>query len=141
MKKVILILTIGCCIISCYSVKKMDENNTLNSYKIIKIDSISNVYVLSALKSDTLYKILSYNDYSNKCRNIIINNSYRLNLKSVFVRGFTDSTGRKFDITPETVVGLNSFEYHGVSVSIDNLPNQKRDLFEASNLNGLCIND
>ena len=139
MKALVLKFTITCCILSCYSVKETDETNQLNGYKIIKIDSIKNVFVLSALRSDTLYKILSYFDSSNKCRNVFVNNTYKLNLKSLFIRGFVDSSGRKFDITPDAVPGLTGLEYHGVLVSIDKLPNQKRDLFEATNLNGLCF--
>jgi len=139
MKYLALLLAISCCSSSCYPGKESDGGNQFISYKIIKIDSVKNVYVLSALKSDTLYKILSYKDPSNICRNIFINNTYGLNLKSIFIRGFIDSSGRKFDITPESVPGLTSFEYHGVSISIDDLPKQKRDLFEASNLKGLCF--
>jgi hypothetical protein len=139
MKNTIFILAIACCIVSCYSVKEIDEIDQLNSYKIIKLDSINNIYVLSAMRSDTLYKILSYKDSSHACRSIYVNNTYKLNLKSLFIRGFIDSSGRRFDITPEAVPGLTGFEYHGVLVSIDNLPNQKRDLFEATNLKGLCL--
>lgn len=139
MKNLILILAIANCIVSCYSVKETDETNQLDSYKIIRIDSVNSVYVLSAKRSDTIYKILSYKDSSDKCRNIFMNKTYRLNLKSLFIRGFIDSSGRNFDITPEAVPGLTSFEYHGVSISIDNLPKQKRDLFEATNLKGLCL--
>jgi hypothetical protein len=139
MKNLILILAITYCYVSCYSVKEIDESYQLNSYKIIKLDSINNVYVLSAMRLDTLYKILSYKDSSNKCRSIFVNNTYKLNLKSLFIRGFIDSSGRRFDITPEAVPGLTGFEYHGVLVSIEDLPNQKRDLFEATNLRGLCF--
>jgi hypothetical protein len=139
MKNLILILAITYCLVSCYSVKETDEIYQLNSYRIIKLDSINHVYVLSAMRSDTLYKVLSYKDSSNKCRNIFVDKTYKLNLKSLFIRGFVDSSGRKFDITPDAVPGLTGFEYHGVLVSIDNLPNQKRDLFEATNLKGLCL--
>jgi hypothetical protein len=139
MKNLILILAITYCLVSCYSVKGTGEIYQLNSYRIIKLDSINNVYVLSAMRSDTLYKVLSYKDSSNKCRNVFVNNTYKLNLKSLFIRGFVDSSGRKFDITPDAVPGLTGFEYHGVLVSIDKLPNQKRDLFEATNLKGLCF--
>jgi hypothetical protein len=62
--------------------------------------------------------------------------SYPLNLKSLFIRGFNG----KYGITPETVHGLTGLSFYGTNITIDNtVLNQKRDLFQATNLKGLCF--
>lgn len=56
-----------------------------NIYKITKIDSIDNVYVIYALKSDTIYKVLSLRTSLYKCSLVSVGASDPLKLKSLFI--------------------------------------------------------
>lgn len=140
MKKSVCYLFIFIGVHSCISPPHSGNKIYSNSYQITKIDSIDNVYIIYALKFDTAYKILSLRVPLMKCRLVSVGNFYPLKLKSLFVRGFVDSSGRKFDITPEAVFRLTGISYYGTTITIDEgAKNQKRDLFEATNLTGLCF--
>jgi hypothetical protein len=112
------------------------STKTEGAYQVIKIDSLENIYIIHAIKADSIYKILSHKEYSLNCKEIKLNEYYILDLKSLFMRGFNG----KYDITPRAIDNLNGVQYFGTDIFIDNdIKNEVRDIFVASNLKGLCL--
>ncbi len=128
-----MIITVFSCIPS-----KMGKKSTAKVlYKVIQIDSVKNVYIVYARSRDTIYKILSVKkNITNICNLIFVNASYEFDLQSLFIRNFNG----KYDITPDAIDLLTGVNFHGTLMTIDEgAKNQKRDLFEAINLQGLCF--
>tara|TARA_R110000850_G_scaffold25451_1_gene73427 strand:+ start:123 stop:554 length:432 start_codon:yes stop_codon:yes gene_type:complete len=124
--------------VSCFfsQAKRTDGSsfNRLTEYKILKIDSINNFYLIYATKADTLFKIVSEKKFSDNCRKIIIGKDYSLNLESIWRKevmiGDVDVSPSK---TPH-VSCLYLNEITKVCLEGDSI----RDIYETKNLEGLC---
>lgn len=115
------------------SLQKVTDNSLVaDKHKIIKIDSIGNVYIIYAKKENVYYKILSdkigENGENNEaCNQIIIEHYYNLKLKSMF----DDRTRPSFKITG-VLYNEQEIEFERDSIN---------DLHFAENIKGLCIID
>jgi hypothetical protein len=137
MKYLVLFGALIITLFACKSSKIEESRAPKILYKVNRIDSVKDVYIIYARHSDTIYKILSVKiSAGNNCKPILINRSYAFELASLFVRNFNG----KYDITPETVDLLTGVDFHGTLINIDEgVKNQRRDLFEAKNIQGLCF--
>ena len=71
-----------------YSQERDSPDSVINKeFKILKIDSIKNIYVIYAEQNDSVYKILSEKEVICNCQNIELNNTYILSIKTKFMRG------------------------------------------------------
>lgn len=145
MKKNVLVLVIT--IITMISCDKKEEKSVINKsfnvenhtivedttkYRIVKIDSIRNVYVYYAYKKPNYYKIVSSKDsVQSGCNRIKINHNYDLKLNSLL---FPEGVER-------THVHVTGTDYSGVLVSIHKEQDSIRDIYDSVNINGLCYKD
>lgn len=129
MKKYFIILILS--IISCNTKSKLV---TGIEYRIIKIDTIENIYLINAEKADTsikntgIIKIASAKT-SNKCKksNLLnVSKIYKFNIESLYPKNFVSHHY------------LGGITYNGVFVSFEKNINFKRDLFINNDLEGLC---
>ncbi len=124
---------------SCSNSAKVLLNRREASFLVTKIDSVQNVYIILAVRKDSIFKILSYRDDSIGCHNLNVGSSYPFDIESLFQRNVRTLEGT-FDITPDAVHGLSGIDFHGASITIDHgIKNEPNDLFEAKNLQGLCF--
>lgn len=99
-------------------------------YKITKIDSVNNLYLIYANRNDSLFKIVSLNQKSTNCTPLKINGIYPLTLHSRFEGKYAiKSQYSDFNIL---------YNYYGTFVSLEK-ERGIRDLFTADNLKGLCL--
>ncbi len=97
-------------------------------YKIVKIDSIKNVYVIYALKNRTYYKLLSHKDSSKtECEKLKINEEYSLELKSLLFP--TDSGFLRSG-------HISGMDFSGVPIDIEE--DSIMDLHGSNNIKGMC---
>src|ERR1044072_5644604 len=101
-------------IFSCSTVKKntnavviKPELALYEKYKVIKIDSIKNVYVVYTKKELLWYKIVSLKD-SMACRNIQVGGEYPFRLMSRVPKDF-----KGIDISPNTIPHIAGIDFHG----------------------------
>ena len=122
---------------ACRTSKEVKNDKPKIVYRVFKIDSIENVYLIYGRNADTIYKILSVKEKAiERSCTIIVSRSYAFRLKSLFLKKFNG----KYDITPEAIDLLNGVSFYGTSITIDNtFVNERRDLFISENLKGLCF--
>lgn len=108
--------------------ESLKDNNKKVVYRIIKIDSINNVYTIYARKKNLLFKILSLkNDKIVKnLKKIKCGKDYKLELVSLL-----DSDSR----FPTNVDGI---EFHGETIELER--DSINDLYITKNLIGLYYN-
>lgn len=129
MKKYLIILILS--IISCNTKSKLV---TGIEYRIIKIDTIENIYLINAEKADisikntSIIKIASAKT-SDKCKkgNLLkVNKIYKFNIESLYPKNF---------VSHHYLTGIT---YNGVFVPFEKNINFKRNLFITTDLEGLC---
>ena len=114
------------------NIYSQERNTPINvvdkEFKILKIDSIENVYVIYAEQSDSVFQILSEKEDVCNCQKIELNNTYILSIKSYFL--------------PETIYRqLTGVKYKGAvikMVSIRDKTNVVRDLYLSDDIKGKC---
>ena len=117
------------------SLKSTRATNRISTpYKVYKIDSINNWYLIYARKGDSLYKIVSEKRVYENCNKIQINKAYNFILHS---RIYPDQLG---GITINTIRHdlVTCFSYDDstiICLERDSI----NDLHYASNLKGLCV--
>ena len=120
-------------IISCNSKSKLSAGL---DYRIVKIDSIENVYLLYAERTDVsipntkIIKIASTKTgYGcKKNRSIIVEHNYKLNLKSLYPENFVSHHY------------LGGITFNGVYIPFEKDYNIKKNLFSTEDIKGLCYN-
>jgi hypothetical protein len=137
MKNVILVV----CFFSLISCRAKAQNSNIPGgdllkaswikYKVEKIDSIENVYLIYGRYNGQLYKILSHrqND-SIYCRNIFVGNSYTFKLHSLIpkaINGIDNSVA---------AAQLTTVSFYGTPISKEK--GCVDDLFFSENIKGLC---
>lgn len=104
------------------------------SYKVYKIDSINNFYLIYVRRNDSLYKIVSKKEDVENCNRIQNNNTYDFILHA-------RSENRTIDgvkILPQNSLLVNCFTY-STSTTICLERDSINDLHYADNLKGLCL--
>lgn len=124
--KIISILSIIILIITGCKVNRNYIKQDVNSYKIIKIDSLENLNVFYAKKNDSVYKIVTEKNKLRNCIEIKINSNYHLKLESVFPKNFF----QKYDKYGAKV--------YGTLVKFDKDSTIVWDLFLTDNIKGTC---
>jgi len=141
MDRLKLLLFIAFAIQSCQSSKHVISIESGAIYRIVQLDSLSDVYIIHATKNDSVYKMVQLADGSLKTK-LIVDTEYRLGLKSLFVKGQSIIDSQMvvhiIDITPN-VHGVTGAFFHGLYISIDtDIPNEKWDLFEITYATRVC---
>lgn len=110
--------------LSCNSLK---NESTKIGYKILKIDSIADVYVVHAINNKQYFKIVSHKVESKDsyCERIKVGNKYRLNLKSLFLN------------KEKLPLSVNGLDFYGQTINIEE--DSIFDIHTANNLKGLCL--
>ena len=123
--------------ISCISLRptKINSNEKLEmSYKVYKIDSINNWYVIYARRKDSLYKIISGKVLVENCSRIKVNKNYQFQLHSRIygnqVAGMT--------MSPQYSLLVTCFAFDD-STNICLERDSINDLYYADNIKGLCF--
>lgn len=93
-------------------------------HKVVKIDSIENVYLIYTKRHDSIFKIMSLKAETKGCEMLRECEYYNLLTKSYF---------------PENTVTLElaGVEYHGVEIHFER--DSINDLYVVENLKGLCL--
>lgn len=107
------------------------EFSLYEKYKVVKIDSIKNVYVVYAKKETTWHKIVSLKD-SMACRNIQVGGEYPFRLMSRVPKDFKGT-----DVSPNTIPHIAGIDFHGTWIEFER--DSINDIFISFNLKGLCI--
>jgi hypothetical protein len=104
-------------------------------YKVYKIDSINNYYLIYAKRKDSLYKIVSKKQVTSNCANISLNQEYTFSLTSIWNQKIIIE-GRNVSpsVTPH-VTCLSFDDSTKICLEKDSI----NDLFHADNVEGLCI--
>lgn len=127
---------IGCMTLkSSYSNTKISIFHQQPLYKVYKIDSIHNYYLIYAKREDTLYKIVSEKAPKINCKQIQINHQFPFILHG----RIADRQASKFRLSPEASLLVNCFSYDD-STSICVERDTINDLYSAENITGLCFN-
>jgi hypothetical protein len=102
------------------------------AFKIVKLDSISNVYLIYARQKDTLYKIVSLKEATHTGRSIVVGASYQLDLVSLFIKNF-----QGYDLSPRNTLDIGGITYSGTLIKVER--DSIVDLYRARNVKGLCL--
>jgi hypothetical protein len=97
-----------------------------DEFRILKIDSIENVYIIYARRNDSIFKIASKKVLSLNCQTIKIGEDIRLKIVSVFLP-------EEFHVKMRTA----GVKIEGVLIPIEE-ETIVRDLYLTENLKGLC---
>jgi hypothetical protein len=101
-------------------------------FKIVKLDSIDNVYLIYARQNDTLYKIVSLKDGTYTGRSMVVGSSYRLDLESLFLKNF-----HGYDLSPQNSMDIGGISYCGTLIKVER--DSIVDLYRAKNIKGLSL--
>jgi hypothetical protein len=104
------------------------------SYKVYKIDSINNWYLIYARKGDSLYKIVSKKMSIENCNRIRIHKSYEFRCHSCI---YGDKIAEK-TILPQYTLLVTCFSFDD-STNICLERDSINDLHYADNIKGLCF--
>ena len=134
------LLVIGCIVIggvSAFSGRmshafKVDQDTTL--YKVYKIDSVKNYYLIYARRGDSLFKIVSEKMKVAQCSCISQGNGYRFQLHSM-----SHINGKP--ITPPASAMEVSGMYVDKTTIINFEGDSIRDLYYGDNIKGLCFEE
>jgi hypothetical protein len=118
---------------ACRSNKHQDPSPG-KEFKIVKLDSISNVYLIYARQKDTLYKIVSLKEATHTGRSIVVGSSYQLDLVSLFIRNF-----QGYDLSPQNTLDIGGISFSGTLIKVER--DSIVDLYRARNVKGLCLID
>ncbi|HEX8577759.1 MAG TPA: hypothetical protein VF677_15840 [Flavobacterium sp.] len=135
--KFILILPI--LFISCGKKLFMDKKNNpmLISYKVYKIETINDYYLIYASKKDSLYKIVSKKEaVTSKCTKIKLNSYFDFKLHST--RENAPVIGG-VKLSPINYLIINCYTYEKDTKICIDVKNGIFDLYYADNVKGLCF--
>jgi len=111
----------------------LTKDVNLPKYKVIRLDSVKNVYLIYAEKNGQLYKIVTRKVDSQDCKNIKVSGEYGFLIESLFppmISGKGDTLWKRLDM-------VNAVEFNGTTIVTE--PGCVNDLFQADNVVGLCI--
>jgi len=109
-----------------HSIEQIQNINSPNEFKIIRIDSVANVYIIYAERNDTIFKILSsYKEKPNDCKPIQKDEFYELKIKSLM----ENFAGK---------LHIGGMRYGQLIIMLEGDNGIIWDLFVSENLKGLC---
>lgn len=126
-----ILITIGSILIGCFNLKCKDngvKQNINSSYRVYKIDSINNFYLIYAHKERIKYKIVSKKRFCEPKDKILIDGYYEFDLSSMIY----DS--KELPIHPG---GGGSIRVDSITTIF--LEDSINDIFSAKNIEGLCF--
>jgi hypothetical protein len=103
-------------------------------FKIVRVDSINNVYLIYARQRDALYKIVSLKEGTNTGRSIVVGSSYPLDLVSLFIKNF-----QGYDLSPQRSLDIGGISFSGTLIKLER--DSIVDLYRAKNIKGLCFRE
>ena len=122
-------------LVACAESKLTQPNRSIPiAYRVYKIDSINNYYLIYVKKSDSIYKIVSQKDAINNCRTIKKNGYYAFKIHS----SLSSFKIGNLLVTPKGSDIVNCFAYDK-STNICFEGDSIRDLYYADNIKGLCF--
>ena len=134
-----ILITIAPLFIFCFGIKSNPYFNSYNAvtqdsvnYKVYKIDSINNYYLIYAKKGHTLFKIISKKESAKKCNRIIVNHVYKFRLHSIL------SVNGQPAIPANQIMELSGWRIDE-STTIVFEGDSIRDLYNADNIKGLSF--
>lgn len=115
---------------SCTTTTNIRNLKMVGLYKVTKIKSDKNVYIIEASRNDSIFKILSEKNLKREeeCNKIKKNYHYNFTLKKLFP--LDNSSG-------SLVSMVEKYEYNGTIVKIER--KYHSSIYMAPNLKGLCI--
>ena len=122
------------CILAACRSRKNPDSLPGKDFKIVRVDSINNVYLIYARQRDTLYKIVSLKEGPNSGRSIVVGSSYPLDLVSLFIKKF-----QGYDLSPQHSLDIGGISYSGTLIKLER--DSIVDLFRAKNIKGLCFSE
>lgn len=134
MKKAItLLLSITVLFLSCKSLKNEHASKEDDLYKVFKLDSINDWYLIYALRKDTVYKIVSHKENNQDCELIRVGSKYKLSLKSM-TEVAPVINGVK--MVPMNYLDISHMFDENTAIRVDN---GSYDLYFTDNIKGLCF--
>lgn len=123
----------SCAVSKNEDVKRANEVTLRDKYKVYKIDSIKNVYLIYARKDEVLYKIASLKQ-SGRCDrdSVKVGGEYSFMLFSQVPKEYNG-----MDVSPNTIPHISGINFHGVWVEFER--DSINDIFASINLKGLCV--
>ena len=114
-----------------FSFRNSIRQDSIN-YKVYKIDSINNYYLIYAKKGHDLFKVVSKKERIKMCNSIIVNNVYEFHLHSIL------SINGHPIIPANEIMELSGFMIdHSTVIRFEG--DSIRDLYYADNIKGLCF--
>ncbi len=107
--------------------RSVKQSVVAQNFKILRIDSVENVYMIYAMRNDSVFKILEKKESAGNCHRIVVNKDFNLKISSLF---FAEESHVKM-----RVAGI---KYEGVLINMED-EGIVSDLFTASNLIGTCF--
>ncbi len=139
-KLMLLLIVISGCIHS--RVTQSDSNqqqkiisNNDSLYKIYKIDSINNYYLIYAKRQDTLYKIVSKKEIIPNCIHVRVGEEYMLLLSSIWTKKIMIGNVNASPSVIPHVTCLGFDDSTEICLERDSI----NDLHYAENIKGLCF--
>ncbi|MDR2037078.1 MAG: hypothetical protein LBQ60_04065 [Bacteroidales bacterium] len=134
MKYLLLLFIVFICY-SCKSVEPISKNEEQSFYKIKNIKKEKFYYIISAVRNDSLFKIIQDRDPSEigNCSNIKPGKKYKLELK-IF---FPPDSIFGIPVTGDYSTRVRSVGLKGITIKISERYHDR--LYLAKNLKGLCI--
>ena len=116
-------------------VNYVNDNGYTNKFKVIRIKSEKEFYIIYAERNDTLFKILSPKKNVKEVNNEKIREKgeYYLSLQTLFPRYI-----RQTKCPPPGTTGRMGIDYYGHTVPLET-EHDIWDIYEATNLRGLYI--
>lgn len=113
-----------------------DINKQTDSiFRIYKIDSINNYYLVYAKSNNLLYKIVSKKEVTKKCKRVKVNSEYKFSLKSVWNQKIMIGNVNASPSLMPHVTCLSFDKSTVICLERDSI----NDLFITKNLRGLCL--
>ncbi|TPD73660.1 hypothetical protein [Flavobacterium microcysteis] len=121
------IVVICLLIASSCKVKNNDATDRVRSYKVITIDSISNVYIIRVKEQQKYFKIVSQKSIDSpiNCNKIKVGKTYSFNLTSLFIE------------REKLPVNIDAVDFQGQSIELEK--DSIYDIHKSENLRGLCF--
>jgi hypothetical protein len=118
------------------SVSSVSYERTAMDYTVTKIDSIKNWYLIYVEKNDTVFKIASMKNPSNKCIRISVGEQYNLELQKR-IENVLSKSG--LSLIPMNYLHIQE---KGFDAETDVFLSDEKGivgLYTCKNLNGLCV--
>jgi hypothetical protein len=131
MKILFRVITPMILLIAC-SPTRNDSSASEKDFKIVRLDSLKNVYLIYARQKDTLYKIVSLKNVSGEGRRLVVDSSYHFDLVSLFLRDF-----QGYDLSPRASLDIGGISFAGTVIKLER--DSIADLYQAKNIKGLRL--